>query len=152
MKYFSEDNFDIEGYQNSLLSLKEVLNQETFDFIQINSFHDGYLLDITVDNPCIEAEEVKESRVSVSARINHIDGNVYKLFWGNVSVYSLDFNIARNKIVETKQILFERGLDEWAYDELTLTNDRKLRHEIELFSKTSIIIECKNFSIKLVNA
>ena len=151
MKYFTEEIWDFEGYQNNLLSLKEFLNQETFKFLQENSFHDGMLSDITIHNSYTgETEEIEDSIVSVSAKIKHWNGHIYKLFWDNVTVYHLDFNIARNRAVETNEILFDRGLDEWSHDELTLKNENILRHEIILFSKTTLVIKCAHFSIQSI--
>lgn len=61
MKYFTETKWNFYEYQDNLLSLKEFLNQETFNFLQENSFHDGILCDTTVHNPYTEkTEDVKK--------------------------------------------------------------------------------------------
>lgn len=60
-------------------------------------------------NPQV-SDDSQESIVTVSARIE---------YWDN-TLYSFDFDITRSKVVETQQILFKRGLDEWSIDELTL--------------------------------
>lgn len=152
MKCFTEETWDFERYQKHLLSLKEILDEDTFNFLQTNSFHDGMLLDITVHNPYTEkTEDVKNSIIFVSAKIKHWSGQVYTLLWKNVTVYQFDFNIFRNKVVETNEILFDRGLDEWSHDELTLNEENKMRHEIEFFSGTSLLIECNDFSIRLLD-
>ena len=153
MKYFTEEIWDFEGYQKHLFSLKETLDEDTFDFLQTNSFHDGILCDITVHNPYTEkTEDIKSSIVFVTAKIKHWNGQVYTLLWKNVTVYQFDFNISRNKVVETNEILFDRGLDEWSHDELTLNEENKMQHEIDFFSKTRLLIECSDFSIGLLDS
>ena len=88
----------------------------------------------------------------MSAKIKHWSDQVYTLLWKNVTVYQFDFNVFRNKVVETNEIIFDRGLDEWSHDELTLNEENKIRHEIEFFSGTSLLIECCDFFIRLLGS
>lgn len=147
MQYFTEDLDDIEGYMKSLQILENRLDPETYQFMVNHSFHDSDIHKITVLNNEV-ADESEVSPVSVAIQLTYWDNQKYELLWENVSKYSTDFDISRNKVVETDRVLFERGLDQWSHDELVLTAKDDLRHEIILFSQTKIIIECKKFSIK----
>lgn len=147
MKYFTEDQHDIQGYMKNIVSLKNRLDPVTYRFMSKDSFHDSSISRITVLNN-EGAHESEVSPVSIIIRLTHWDNQQYELLWENVSKYSTDFDIRRNKVVETDQVLFERGLDQWSQDELLLTAKGNLHHEIMLFSRTRIIIESKNFSIR----
>ena len=153
MKFISEEKNDIKGYHESLLSLKKILEPKTFNFMLNESFHDSVINKITTVNNYGENKynTEKDSIVSVSAHLKHWNEQEYELVWENVRVYLLDFDISRNKIAESNQILFDRGLDEWSHDELLLLEDNHLRHEIFLFSQTTIIIECSKFYINQVD-
>lgn len=148
MKYFTDKKNDIEGYMENLQKIDSVLDQHTHNFMLNNSFHDSVLNKLTVLNNINEITNSESYEVSVVAELTYWDDKKYELLWENVTLYSLDFDITRNKVVETGQILYERGLDQWSHDELTLTANDNLRHEIFLFSQTTIIIECANFSIR----
>lgn len=147
MKYFTENKQDIEGYMKNLRTLENRLDSETYHFMVNHSFHDSTLDALTVLNEEGPAD-AKTSPVSVIAQLTDWRGCPYELRWENVSIYSVDFDIIRNKVVETGQVLFERGLDQWSHDELILTVDDCLHHEIMLFSQTKIKIRCKQFSLK----
>ena len=152
MKYFTKTKHDIEEYMKNIQKLENILNPDTHNFMLNDSFHDSVLNKLTVLNNS-NIEETPNSdinEVSVVAKLTHWNDRKYELFWKNVNLYSVDFDITRNRIVETNQILYERGLDQWSHDELTLTADGNLRHEIFLFSQTTIIIESTNFIIKAI--
>ena len=152
MKYFTKTKHDIEEYMKNIQKLENILNPDTHNFMLNDSFHDSVLNKLTVLNNS-NIEETPNSdinEVSVVAKLTHWNDRKYELLWENVSLYSVDFDITRNRIVETNQILYERGLDQWSHDELTLTGDDILRHEIFLFSQTTIIIESTNFIIKAI--
>ncbi len=147
MQYFTEDLHDIEGYMKNLQMLEGRLDPETYQFMKNHSFHDSHIRKITIlNNEGTDESEI--SPVSVRVQLTYWNNEEYELVWENVSKYSTDFDITRNKVVETDQVLFERGLDQWSHDELVRTSKSDLRHEIILFSQTKIIIECKKFSIK----
>lgn len=152
MKYFTKTKHDIEEYMKNIQKLENILNPDTHNFMLNDSFHDSVLNKLTVLNNS-NIEETPNSdinEVSVVAKLTHWNDRKYELLWENVNLYSVDFDITRNRIVETNQILYERGLDQWSHDELTLTADGNLRHEIFLFSQTTIIIESTNFIIKAI--
>lgn len=152
MKYFTKTKHDIEAYMKNIQKLENILNPDTHNFMLNDSFHDSVLNKLTVLNNS-NIEETPNSdinEVSVVAKLTHWNDRKYELLWENVNLYSVDFDITRNRIVETNQILYERGLDQWSHDELTLTADGNLRHEIFLFSQTTIIIESTNFIIKAI--
>lgn len=146
MRYFTEEIHDIEGYHTNLLSLSDCLNEKTFDFFLNNSLHDSTLVELTAlsDNDENKPDNSEESIVSVSAKLKSWDDKKIELIWEDVTRYSIDFDITRNRVIGTGQILFNRGLDEWSHDELTRGNNGRLKHEIYLFSQTTIIIEFKN--------
>lgn len=149
MKYFTEDIHDIEGYLKSLQLLENRLDQTTYQYMLDFSFHDSIINQLKVLNK----EGVNESKISPVSVVIHLtywDEQKYELRWKNVMKYSADFDITRNKVVETGEVLFYRGLDQWAYDELAITSQGNLHHEILLFSQTTIMIECKEFSIKKI--
>lgn len=153
MEYFTEEKHDIEGYRNNLKCLNTVLDANTYNFLLNTSFHDSLIREITVSNdydPEVPNDS-QESIVTVSAKIKYWDDTLYELLWKDVTVYSFDFDISRSKVVETQQLLFNRGLDEWSFDELTLIKNDRLRHEIIFFSQAMMIIECGDFSIKLLD-
>ena len=150
MNYFTEEKHDLEGYMNNLRTLTKVLDIDTHNFLLNNSFQDSLISEITLENnynPEVP-DDSQESIVSISSSAKHWDNNRYQLLWTDVTVYLIDFDISRNKLFESQKILFNHGLDEWSHDELTLLDNGRLRHEIYLFSQTTIIIECGNFSIK----
>lgn len=152
MKYFTKTKHDIEEYMKNIQKLENILNPDTHNFMLNDSFHDSVLNKLTVLNNS-NIEETPNSdinEVSVVAKLTHWNDRKYELLWENVNLYSVDFDITRNRIVETNQILYERGLDQWSHDELTLTADGNLRHQIFLFSQTTIIIESTNFIIKAI--
>ena len=97
------------------------------------------------------SDESKKSIVSVHAKLQYWDGTIIELLWADVTQYFIDFDITRNKIAETNQILFNRGLDEWSHDELTQKDNGRLQHEIFLFSQTTIKIECKSLILNILN-
>lgn len=147
MQYFTEDKDDIEGYMKSLQLLEKKLDPATYQFMVNHSFHDSDIHKITIlNNEGTDESEI--SPLSLSIQLTYWDNQKYELLWENVSKYSTDFDIIRNKVVETGQILFGRGLDQWSHDELVRTSKGDLHHEIVLFSQTRIMIECMQFSIK----
>ncbi len=148
MKYFTDKKDDIEGYMENLQKLESVLNQYTHNFMLNNSFHDSVVNKLTVLNNIEETIDLENYEVSVVAELTYWDNKKYELLWENVTLYSVDFDITRNKVVETNQILYDRGLDQWSHDELTLTEKGLLHHQIILFSDTKVIIRCKQFSIR----
>ena len=148
MKYFTDKKHDIEGYMENLQKIDSVLDQHTHNFMLNNSFHDSVLNKLTVLNNINEITNSESYEVSVVAELTYWDDKKYELLWENVTLYSLDFDITRNKVVETNQILYDRGLDQWSHDELTLTEKGLLHHQIILFSDTKVIIRCKQFSIR----
>ena len=152
MKYFTKTKHDIEEYMKNIQKLENILNPDTHNFMLNDSFHDSVLNKLTVlNNSNIEEPPNSDiNEVSVVAKLTHWNDRKYELLWENVNLYSVDFDITRNRIVETNQILYERGLDQWSHDELTLTANGNLRHEIFLFSQTTIIIESTNFIIKAI--
>lgn len=152
MQFFNEEKHDIEGYINNLMTLKGTLEADTLSFMLNHSFHDSVVNSITVLNPqdFDQANDTEKSNVSVSIKLTNWDDKRYELVWENVMVYTVDFDISRNKIIENGQILFERGLDQWSHDELIQLPNGSLRHEIYLFSKTTILIECQVFSIQSI--
>ena len=147
MKYFTEDIHDVEGYLKSLPLLEDRLDQATYQFLLNHSFHDSTINQLTVLNT-EGLDELEISPVSVIIQLTYWNEQKYELRWKNVMNYSTDFDITRNKVAETGEVLFDRGLDQWAYDELALTSQDTLHHEILLFSQTIIKIECKEFSVK----
>ena len=137
---------------DNLRTLTKVLDIDTHSFLLNNSFHDSRISEITLVNkynPEVP-DESQESIISISSTTKRWDNNRYQLLWTDVTIYSVDFDISRNKLFESQKILFNSGLDEWSHDELTLLDNGRLRHEIYLFSQTTIIIECGNFSIKRI--
>lgn len=148
MKYFTENKNDLDGYRKNIESLEDILDDETYTFMLNNSFHDSVLDKLTVLNNIEETTNSESCEVSVVAELTSWDDKKYELLWKNVTVYFVDFDIARNKGVHTNQILYERGLDQWFHDELVLTPKGLLHHQIILFSQTKMIIKCKKFSIK----
>lgn len=153
MQYFTEERNDIEGYRKSLLKLEKRLDSETFDFIREHSFHDSVINKIILKNDQDEKQRAEQGKsiVSVSMQLTYWDDALYELRWENATVYSLDFNISRNKTAENERVLFEEGLDQWSHDELSLADNGRLKHEIYLFSHTTILIECEKFSIHPVS-
>lgn len=153
MRFFSKEVQDIKGYRDNLLSLDGSLDSETLGFFLNNSLHDSTIIEIKTLNAYDEniSDESEKSIVSVVAKLQYWDGAIFELLWEDVAKYLIDFDISRNIIVETGQILFNRGLDEWSHDELTKTNNGRLQHEIVLFSQTTIVIECKNVILKRLN-
>lgn len=152
MNYFTEEKHDLEGYLDNLRTLNKVLDTDTYNFLLNTSFHDSRISEITLVNkynPEVP-DESQESIISISSTTKRWDNNRYQLLWTDVTIYSVDFDISRNKLFESQKILFNSGLDEWSHDELTLLDNGRLRHEIYLFSQTTIIIECGNFSIKRI--
>lgn len=150
MKYFTEKKNDLEGYRKNIESLEAILDNETYSFMLDNSFHDSIINKLTVLNNYKDEEShnSKISPVSVFAQLTYWNDKKYELLWEDVSLYSIDFDITRNKEFETGLVLYERGLDQWSHDELVLTEDDLLYHQIILFSLTKIIIKCKQFSIR----
>ncbi|WP_080145793.1 hypothetical protein [Marinilactibacillus piezotolerans] len=150
MNFFTEETSDIEGYRKNLKSLQGKLDKQTSAFMLQDSFHDGMPLEIKICNPFeqTEYEEIADSIVDINMKIRHWNETAYELYWTNVMRYTMDFDISRNSIVGTDEVLHYRRLDEWGYDELTLSTNGKLHHEIQLFSGTTIIIECSQFHIK----
>lgn len=149
MKYFTGGLNDIEGYLKSLQRLENRLDQVTYQFMINHSFHDSTIDRLTVLNN-EGADEAEISPVTVAIQLTYWDDQKYELLWENVVKYATDFDITRNKVVETGEVLFDRGLDQWSHDELFLTSQDTLHHEIQLFSYTIIKIECKEFSIKKI--
>ncbi len=150
MKCFTENKNDLEGYRKNIESLEAILDNETYSFMLDNSFHDSIINKLTVLNNYKDEEShnSKISPVSVFAQLTYWNDKKYELLWEDVSLYSIDFDITRNKEFETGLVLYERGLDQWSHDELVLTEDDLLYHQIILFSLTKIIIKCKQFSIR----
>lgn len=147
MQYFTEDNHDIEGYLKNLTGLEKILDPSTYQFMLNHSFHDSQINKLIVVNH--EATNaLQQSPVSIWMQLTDWSETDYELIWEDVRVFQTDFDIRRNKVAGTKEILFERGLDQWSYDELTQIEMGILRHEIRLFSQTRISIECRQFRVK----
>lgn len=88
-----------------------------------HSFHDSWINQLTILNN-EGADETEVSPVSVKIHLAGWNKQKYELLWENVNKHSTDFDIKRNQIVGTGQILFE----------------------------PRIIIECKLFFIKTVGS
>lgn len=153
MKFFTEKVHDIKGYRDNLLSLNDSLDKKTLDFFLNKTLHDSTIIEMKLLNQYDDntSDESKKSIVSVHAKLQYWDGTIIELLWADVTQYFIDFDITRNKIAETNQILFNRGLDEWSHDELTQKDNGRLQHEIFLFSQTTIKIECKSLILNILN-
>lgn len=152
MKYFTENKNDLEGYKKNIKSLQKLLDHETFRFMINNSFHDSLINKLAIinnhSNNNKEPYDSEISPVSVCAQLTYWNDKKYELLWEDVSVYSVDFDVTRNQVVETGQILYKRGLDQWSHDELVLTKKGLWHHQIILYSQTKVTIKCKKFTIR----
>lgn len=70
MKYFTENKNDFEGYRKNIGTLENILDQETYNFMLDNSFHDSLLNNLTVLSN-YNNEEFYDSEV---------------IFWGGLTI------------------------------------------------------------------
>ena len=85
LKYFTEDNNDIDGYMKNLEGLKDQLDDATYRFMVNYSFHDSVLDKLSVEHHESTGSEI--SPVWVTAQLTDWEDRKYQLVWKNVSVY-----------------------------------------------------------------
>lgn len=97
-----------------------------------------------------DIDETMDDPTSIRVVIEHWNGSVYELVWDKVRRFYFDYDITRNMVVNTKEIVDNgrSGIDDWGYDEILITEDKMFSHEIELLSKTRMFIICRQFQIK----
>ncbi|KLV28528.1 hypothetical protein ABW02_01990 [Niallia circulans] len=155
MKFLRDDNWDNDGYCEYLKSIQHVFDSYTGEFLVTNSFHDGRFKKMELINHCEgDIDETKDDPTSIRVVIEHWNGSIYELVWDKVKRFYFDYDITRNIVVNTKEIVDNgrSGIDDWGYDEILITEDKMFSHEIELLSKTRMFIICRQFQIKPYSA
>ncbi|MFF2912419.1 hypothetical protein [Paenibacillus sp. NPDC057934] len=155
MKYFiSDDHWDIDGYWKQLKCLSTRFSKETFNIISNHSFHDARLLELNISNTSLIKRVLDPT--NIEAKLQDIDGYEYAIQWSGVNNLEISFS-GRKKIyrsVEADDYYLEmedrRGLEEWAYDELTPIDDTYLQHEITLHSGAFVNFVFRRLIVKRV--
>jgi hypothetical protein len=151
LKYLvSDEHWDLKGYKEYKKKIAHLFDKQTSEFILSNSFHDGYIKHLELINHVVKnRDEEKEDPTSIRMIVEHYNGVLYEIMWNKVRKFFFDYDITRNVFFNTNTIVCDgmRGIDEWGYDEIILMDDKLLSHEIDLFSKTKIIIFCKEIKI-----
>jgi len=155
LKYFvDDDNWDVLGYRKEIDKLLPRFNKETARFFKNHSFHDGKVVSLTVVNQ--ENGKTKDpTTIRMVIEQYEEGGGTYEIQWLNVRKFLMDYDITRNVYGNNPhKIVFggRRGLDEWGYDEILPLSEKKLQHEIFLFSQTTIIIHCSNIKVRKIKA
>ncbi|MGG3799648.1 hypothetical protein [Metabacillus fastidiosus] len=151
MKFLvSEENWDIQGYGEYLKTIAHRFDEQTSEFILHKSFHDGDIKYIKLINHFDRSseEEIKDP-TSIRMIIEHSGGSLYEIVWSEVRRFFFDYDITRNVYSNLNEIVWDGmcGIDEWGYDEILETSNQMISHEIDLFSKTKIIIICRGIQI-----
>jgi len=139
MKYFiSDDHWDSDGYWLQLRSLSNRFSKETFNLISNHSFHDARILELIICNTSLVRKTLDPT--SIKAKIYDIDGYEYLIHWSGVNNIDIKYS-GKKKIYRSTQdddYYFKtedrRGLEDWAYDEITSIDNIYLQHEITLHS------------------
>jgi hypothetical protein len=151
MKYLvSDEHWDLEGYIEYKKKIAHHFDKQTSEFMLSNSFHDGYIKNLELINHVVkDSDEEIEDPTSIRMIVEHYNGALYEIMWNKVRKFFFDYDITRNVYFNTNKIVYDgkRGIDEWGYDEIILMDDKLFSHEIDLFSKTKIIIFCKEIKI-----
>ncbi|WP_276358023.1 hypothetical protein [Cohnella caldifontis] len=155
MKYFvSDDHWDIEGYWSQLRNLESRFSKETFKIISNHSFHDADVVEFTILNTSIIRRTLDPT--TVRARLRDIDGYEYELNWVGVNQIELSFSGRKKLYYSDKENDYyltdkdRRGLEEWAYDELTSFDPNYLFHEITLHSGAWIKLLFRKMTVKRI--
>ena len=153
MKYFiSEDHWDIDGYWNQLRSLADRFSKDTFRIIANHSFHDARVLELNISNTSLLRRTLDPTKIE--AKIQDIDGFNYVIQWTGVNQIDISFSGKKKIYRSIKADDFyldehdRRGIEEWAYDEITLIDDTYLQHEITLHSDALIKIVFRRMFVK----
>ncbi|WP_127583355.1 hypothetical protein [Paenibacillus koleovorans] len=155
MKYFiSDDHWDMDGYWNQLKSLNTRFSKETFNFISNHSFHDANVLELRISNTSLLRRTLDPT--SVEALVQDIDGYEYLVQWSGVNHIDISFSGKKKVYRSDKDDDYSlkeedrRGLEEWAYDEITPVDSTYLQHEITLHSGACIKIIFRRMNIKRI--
>lgn len=146
MKYFIDEtaHWDVEGYWNQFRFLKERLSKPAYNFFLKHSFHDASVMSIALINTPIRGIKGKKNVNIEASLIDYFDENEYIIKWKNVVKFKCDYNMNSN-------IVQNNWLEQWAYDELTILNDKYLSHEILLKSGVILLIYFKYLEVKRCN-
>ena len=156
MKYFIDEDkhWDVEGYWRQLSSLEDRLSKHAFDFFSKNSFHDAIIISFNVLNmACVFKKRQHDPTVIEARIINYNDDYQYMIKWSGVVKFEFSFDGRKKAYIgcDGKEHYQEKdlsGLEGWAYDELTVLDDKYLSHEIELHSGAKILLHFKNIDYK----
>ncbi|TVX97579.1 hypothetical protein [Cohnella terricola] len=155
MKYFiSDEHWDIDGYWKQLRSLSNRFSKDTFNVISNHSFHDARVLELNISNTSLLRRSLDPT--SIEAKIQDIDGYEYVIQWSGINQLDLSFSgkkkIYRSDEADDYYLELEdrRGLEEWAYDEITSIDNTYLQHEITLHSEALIKLIFRRMIVKRI--
>ncbi|MDR4315333.1 Uncharacterised protein [Niallia circulans] len=116
MKFLRDDNWDNDGYCEYLKSIQHVFDPYTGEFLVTNSFHDGRFKKMELINHYEgDIDETMDDPTSIRVVIEHWNGSIYELVWDKVRRFYFDYDITRNIVVNTKEIVDNgrSGINDW---------------------------------------
>lgn len=138
---------NVKSYVRQLKKILPKLSRNARRFFGKVDLHDGELLLISM------GDILTFLKKWIKVRTNFIEIKV--LHSESLELYILSYSGIRNYKIEYSScspIYDERDpyiLGDWGYDELTMTKDKWLKHEILFGSGATIILEFKHFSYKV---
>lgn len=141
----ADENFKL--YAERLVKLRPRLKERNYRFFE-DGLHDARLISFTIgDGLHIDFSRDKDAsisdfyRTSVEVKVLNADFDAfYVLKYGKVSKSVFDF--------PSDDPLWGKNIDDWGYDELSVVDEKVLRHEVLFSSGTTMLIEFEKFSFK----
>ncbi|HEX6623439.1 MAG TPA: hypothetical protein VF064_06980 [Pyrinomonadaceae bacterium] len=139
-----------EAYSNYIQRIKDRLPRSAYefatapwhyDFTDHKSPHDGWLEAITIREPSHgERQQYRTVEIAVRLLAAYHDGQI-ELVYTNVYSYSLD-------LPAVALPADNRGHRDWLYDEIGLSEQGNVLHEIEWSRAGGWLIECEDISYR----
>jgi len=123
------------------------MNQKNYEFFRFFSLHDGYVVNISIQNK--NAQEMKEKGLYRGTRYQKRPIKVIIEVLFGESIYYLNFSkVTRFKIDSPRDDMLpgSSGLGDWGYDELTEIDIKTFRYEVLFSSGAIVLIEFSGFS------
>lgn len=153
MRYFvSDDHWDIDGYYRQLEALAPRLPKAVVRFFSRDSFHDADFLSFTTRNLAQPGVRRRKDPTDVEIKLRHVCGAHYLLQYSGVVKILVDYDSRKKAFEGLDGCLVPwgpdyRGLDQWAYDELTAVDSTYLSHEFSLHSGATLALSFRRLSI-----
>ncbi len=137
---------NMKAYWKYIAKILPKLPSQARKFFKKTSLHDGDILSISIGDlwKNTKAGLIRKTNYAEIKAIHPESGDLYTIRYSCLRECKIEYHADKR---DRKQNYFVLG--DWGYDELFLTKDKWLRHEILFASDMTILLEFKHFSYEV---